>query len=78
MSPLRDASGNVVRWYNLLIDIDDQKRAEDAIRESERNLQLIDLGFGVPDTTRADAGCVRAGVLRAEKPRAFRRTREPR
>jgi PAS domain S-box-containing protein len=39
--PLRDTSGNIVRWYTLLTDIDDRKHAEDAIRASERNLQLI-------------------------------------
>ena len=37
---LRDREGNVVRWYNLLVDIDDRKRAEEALRESERDLQL--------------------------------------
>ena len=40
-SPLRDTGGRVVRWCVLLTDIDDRKRAEDAIRARERNLQLI-------------------------------------
>ncbi len=39
-APLRDANGKVVRWYNLLIDIDDRKRAEQALVKSERNLRL--------------------------------------
>jgi PAS domain S-box-containing protein len=39
--PLRDINGNIVRWYNLLTDIDDQKRAEDSIRASELELRLI-------------------------------------
>jgi PAS domain S-box-containing protein len=39
--PLRDTSGNIVRWYNLLTDIDERKRAEDALRSSEHNLKLI-------------------------------------
>ena len=39
--PLRDTDGQVVRWYNLLIDIDDRKRAEEALRASERELRLI-------------------------------------
>ena len=30
-SPLRDESGRIVRWYNLLIDVDERKRAEDAL-----------------------------------------------
>lgn len=38
--PIRDTEGRVVRWCVLLTDIDDRKRAEDAIRASERNLQL--------------------------------------
>ena len=39
--PLRDANGDIVRWCWLLTDIDDRKRAEDALRASERNLKLI-------------------------------------
>lgn len=39
--PLRDSSGRIVRWYNLLTDIDERKRAEEALRLSERSLQLI-------------------------------------
>jgi hypothetical protein len=41
--PQRDAEGRIVRWYNLVTDIDERKRAEGALRESERELrQLID------------------------------------
>ena len=40
-SPLRDANGNIVRWCWLLTDIDDRKRAEQAVRASEHNLKLI-------------------------------------
>ena len=36
--PLKDASGRIVRWYNLLIDIDERKRAEGALRQSEAQL----------------------------------------
>jgi PAS domain S-box-containing protein len=32
--PLRDASGRVVRWYNLLTDIHDRKRAEEELRRA--------------------------------------------
>ena len=39
--PLRDPGGHITRWYVLLTDIDDRKRAEDALRASERNLKLI-------------------------------------
>ena len=41
--PQRDAEGRIVRWYNLVTDIDERKRAEEALRESERELrQLVD------------------------------------
>ena len=39
--PLRDTSGSIVRWYNLLTDIDERKRAEETLRSSERDLKLI-------------------------------------
>jgi len=40
-SPLRDASGNIVKWYGTNTDIDDRKRAEEALRANERNFRLI-------------------------------------
>jgi PAS domain S-box-containing protein len=41
--PMRDASGNVVQWYGLCHDVDDQVLAEEALRQRERELQqLID------------------------------------
>jgi hypothetical protein len=39
--PLRDANGHVARWCVLLTDIDERKRAEDALKRSERELKLI-------------------------------------
>jgi PAS domain S-box-containing protein len=39
--PLRDGSGEIVRWCVLLTDIDERTRAEDALRESERESSLI-------------------------------------
>lgn len=33
--PLRDTEGRIVRWYGLLTDIDDRKRAEEQLRRSE-------------------------------------------
>jgi PAS domain S-box-containing protein len=29
--PLRDANGRITRWYSMLSDVDDRKRAEEAI-----------------------------------------------
>jgi PAS domain S-box-containing protein len=39
--PVRNTDDHVTGWYLLLTDIDDRKRAEDAIRASERNLDQI-------------------------------------
>lgn len=39
--PVRDTGGRITRWYVLLTDIDDRKRAEDSLRASERYLNLI-------------------------------------
>ena len=39
-NPLRDESGNILKWYGTCIDIDDRKKAEEALRCSERNLSL--------------------------------------
>jgi PAS domain S-box-containing protein len=36
--PLRDENGNVIRWYGVGSDIEDQKRAEDRLRRSEAHL----------------------------------------
>jgi len=40
-NPARDAAGSIVRWYGLLTDIDDRKRAEEALRAGEVNLRKI-------------------------------------
>ncbi|ANM14618.1 MULTISPECIES: PAS domain-containing protein [unclassified Rhizobium] len=41
--PMRDQAGSIVQWYGLCHDIDDQVRAEEAVRLSERTLrQMID------------------------------------
>ena len=39
--PLRDESGKVVRWYGTNTEIEDRKRAEEALRVSERGLRMI-------------------------------------
>src|SRR3989454_8623689 len=41
VDPLVDAQGRIVRWYGLITDIDDQKRGEEALRQSERPLRLV-------------------------------------
>ena len=39
--PVRDTEGRITGWYMLLTDIDDRKRAEDALRSNEQRLRLI-------------------------------------
>jgi PAS domain S-box-containing protein len=40
-APLRDEQGNVVEWYGISIDIEDRKRAEEALRSTEREQRSI-------------------------------------
>lgn len=41
--PMRDQGGRIVQWYGLCHDIDDQVRAEEALRNSKRQLeQMLD------------------------------------
>jgi PAS domain S-box-containing protein len=41
--PLRNKAGNIIKWYGVVTDIEDRKRAEDKIREQETELrQMLD------------------------------------
>jgi len=52
--PTRDAEGRITGWYMLLTDIDDRKRAEDALRANEQNLrQIVDSIPGFVSTANA-------------------------
>jgi len=37
--PLRDEDGNIVKWYGVVTDIEDRKRAEEALGLTSRDLQ---------------------------------------
>src|SRR6201987_4078176 len=39
--PLRDANGNIVKWYGSSLDIEERKQAEEKLRRSERGLHSI-------------------------------------
>jgi PAS domain S-box-containing protein len=41
VEPLLDDQGHIVRWYALHTDIDDQRKAEEALRESEKHLRTL-------------------------------------
>jgi PAS domain S-box-containing protein len=57
--PLRDEAGNIVKWYGVLTDIEDRKRAEEALRSSEACLaeaqRLAHMGSLVWQVTGGDA-----------------------
>ncbi len=40
-SPLRNDSGKVVKWYGTNTDLEERKRAEEALRSNEQSLRLI-------------------------------------
>jgi PAS domain S-box-containing protein len=40
VQPLKDAQGRVTQWFGTNTDVDQIKRAEDALRESEQRMQL--------------------------------------
>src|SRR5262249_8867439 len=40
-NPLKDKSGQIIRWYSTATDIDDRKRAEEKLRQSEEDLRTI-------------------------------------
>jgi PAS domain S-box-containing protein len=39
--PLRDEKGNIVKWYGTMTDIEDRKRAEEALRKANADLAHI-------------------------------------
>ena len=39
--PLRDEQGKIVKWYGTATDIEDRKRAEEALRESEEKFRQL-------------------------------------
>jgi PAS domain S-box-containing protein len=51
---LRDEKGHIVRWYGVLVDIENQKRTEEALRRSEAHLaesqRLAHIGSWVWET----------------------------
>jgi PAS domain S-box-containing protein len=56
VDPHLDAQGNIIRWYGLLTDIEDQRTAERALRASERQLRLITETIPAILTTRTATG----------------------
>jgi PAS domain S-box-containing protein len=56
--PVRDAEDTIITWYLLLTDIDDRKKAEEALQSAERNLAaIINTIPTTAWTTRPDGYC---------------------
>jgi PAS domain S-box-containing protein len=71
--PLRDTNGHIVRWYNLLIDIDERKRAEQELRRSEvRKAAILDSALDCIVTI-DHAGCITEFNPAAERTFGYRR-----
>ena len=73
MLPLRDANRHIVRWYNLLIDIDERKRAEQELRRSEaRKAAILDSALECIVTIDHE-GCITEFNPAAERTFGYRR-----
>ena len=71
--PLRDPNGQIVRWYNLLIDIDERKRAEEELRLSEaRKAAILDSALECIVTIDHE-GCITEFNPAAERTFGYRR-----
>ena len=71
--PLRDTNGHIVRWYNLLIDIDERKRAEEELRLSEaRKAAILDSALDCIVTIDHE-GCITEFNPAAERTFGYRR-----
>jgi len=51
--PLRDTDGRILRWFNLIIDIDDRKRAEALLAGEKRLLEMVAGGHSLSATLEA-------------------------
>jgi len=51
--PLRDTEGCILRWFHLLIDIDDRKRAEAQLAGEKRLLEMVASGSPLTDVLTA-------------------------
>src|SRR5262249_46507148 len=57
--PVRNADGQITAWYFLLTDIDDRKRAEQNLRQSEEELRTITDAIPNPIVVLAPDGTTR-------------------
>lgn len=57
-NPLNDESGNPIRWYVTAIDIEDRKRAEEKVKQSEQDLLTITDSIANPIAVLAPDGAM--------------------
>ena len=74
--PLRDELGKIIRWHGEITDIDDQKRAEEVLKERALLLDLTQDGVFVRDVNEAITGSSRCRPV--DKEPANRHARAPR
>ena len=60
--PLRGSSGRIVRWYVLLTDIDERKRAEALLAGEKRLLEMVASGCPLGEVLEAMCGLVETVV----------------
>lgn len=57
-NPLKDERGRVIRWYVIATDIDDRKRAEERLQQSEAELRTITDAIANPIAVLAPDGAM--------------------
>jgi PAS domain S-box-containing protein len=60
VSPFRDTAGEIVKWYGVSIDIEDRRRAEEALRVRELSFRLIVDSIPAPVAVTTPTGEVEA------------------
>ena len=63
--PLRDELGNIVKWYGTAIDIEDRKRAEEALHEAQTNLARVSRATTMGELTASVAHEIRQPITAA-------------
>ena len=54
--PMNDRDGKIIGWFGCATDIDDQKRAEEALRQSEEALQKAHDELGTAESRTCGTG----------------------
>jgi len=71
VSPIKDASGKVLRWFGTNTDVDEQKRTEEALIESQQRLAGI-VGSAMDAIITVDERLRERGGVPAQACRVYR------